>query len=212
MAGIRGINTKVEIQASLDSAKTITGITKANPGVATSTAHGFSNGDVVVLSINGMNEINEVAVRVANVATNTFELEGIDTTNYGTFTSGTAKEVLTWDTFGSLQSISLPNQESAKLDKTTLHDTQAQEALGLAGAVSGTMTGLFSPTETAVVNMRNATRNTSPRAFRITFETAEKAIFNSEVSAGQGFDMQQNAMATASYGLTIKRFINFYAS
>lgn len=209
---IRGINTAVEVQATLDTAKTITAITKANPGVVTSTSHGLANGDVVVLAIQGMAELDGLAVRVANVATNTFELEGVDTTNYGTFTSGTAREIATWNTFASLQSISLPNQEANKLDITTIHDTQAQETLGIAGAVSGTMTGLFAPTETAVINLRSATRLTQPRVFRITFENGIKAIFNADVSAGQGFDLQQNSVATASYSLTIKRFINFYAS
>lgn len=209
---IRGINTRVEIQSTIDTAKTVTAITKASPGVATSTAHGFVNGDVVVMTVEGMGEINTIAVRVANVTANTFELEGVNTTNYGTFTSGTAAKVLTWDTFASLQNISLPNQSANRIDITTIHDTQAQETLGLQGAVSGTMSGLFSPTETAVVNMRNATRNTQARALRITFETGVKAIFNADVSAGQGFELSQNAVGTASYDLTIKKFISFYAS
>lgn len=209
---IRGINTAVEVQATLDTAKTITAITKASPGVATSTAHGLSNGDVVVLAVQGMAELDGLAVRVASVSTDTFALEGVDTTGYGTFTSGTASEVATWNTFASLQSISLPNQEANKLDITTIHDNQAQETLGIAGAVSGTMSGLFAPTETAVINLRNATRLTQPRAFRITFENGIRAIFNADVSAGQGFDLQQNSVATASYSLTIKRFISFYAS
>jgi hypothetical protein len=209
---IRGINTSVEVQATLDTAKTISAITKANPGVATSTAHGLTNGDVVVLAVQGMAELDGLAVRVASVTTDTFALEGVDTTSYGTFSSGTAQEVATWNTFASLQSISLPNQEANKLDITTIHDTQAQETLGIAGAVSGTMSGLFAPTETAVINLRNATRTTQPRAFRITFENGIRAVFNADVSAGQGFDLQQNSVATASYSLTIKRFINFYAS
>ena len=209
---IRGINTAVEVQATLDTAKTITAITKANPGVATSSAHGLTNGDVVVLAVQGMAELDGLAVRVASVTTDTFALEGVNTTGYGTFSSGTAQEVATWDTFASLQSISLPNQEANKLDITTIHDNQAQETLGIAGAVSGTMSGLFAPTETAVTNLRTATRNTDPRAFRITFENGIKAVFNADVSAGQGFDLQQNSVATASYSLTIKRFINYYAS
>jgi hypothetical protein len=209
---IRGINTVVEVQSALASGKTISAITKASPGVVTATAHGYSNGDIVVLTIEGMSQLNGVACRISSSTTDAFTLEGIDTTLFSTFTSGTAQKVTSWDTFSSLQSISLPNQESAKLDITTIHDNAAQETLGLAGAVSGTMTGIFSPTETAVTNIRNATRVSSPRAFRITFETGAKAVFNSDVSAGQGFDLQQNAVATASYGLAIKKFISFYAS
>ena len=46
------------------SAKTITAITKANPAVVTSTAHGLTDGTVVTISsVAGMTEINgKVAV------------------------------------------------------------------------------------------------------------------------------------------------------
>ena len=78
----------------VETAKNITGITKANPGVVTSAAHGFSNGqDVALASILGMIELNGRSVRVANVAANTFELtdyagNNINTTNYTTYVSG----------------------------------------------------------------------------------------------------------------------------
>ena len=209
---IRGINTQVEVQSTLGSALTVSAVTKANPAVATSTSHGLSNGDVVIFDTEGMVQIDGIAVRVANVTTDTFELEGVDSTAFGTFTSGTATEVTAWNTFASLQSIDLPNQEATRIDITTIHDTQRQETLGLPGSVTGTMSGLFSPSETAIVNIRNATRDTEPRAFRVTFETDQVGVFNADVSAGQGFSMSQNGVATSSYSLTIKKFISYYAS
>lgn len=77
------------------AAVNITGATKANPCVVTATAHGFSNGDKVVISgVAGMTQINGREYTVANVAANTFELSGINSTSYGTYTSGgTAAEV-----------------------------------------------------------------------------------------------------------------------
>lgn len=80
--------------AILEANKTITGITKANPGVVTSTAHGFSNGDTVVISgVVGMTQVNGKRFKVANVAANTFELQDIDgnnvnTSSYTTYSSG----------------------------------------------------------------------------------------------------------------------------
>jgi hypothetical protein len=80
--------------------KVITAITQANPGVITSTAHGFSNGDeVFVDAIVGMTELNGRNYRVANVTTDTFTLEDlfgndIDTTGFTAYTSGgTATEI-----------------------------------------------------------------------------------------------------------------------
>jgi len=80
--------------------KNITAITKANPGVLTSSSHGFSNGDEVYIdSVGGMTEINGRNYRVANSTTNTFTLtdlfgSAINTTNFTTYTSGgTATEI-----------------------------------------------------------------------------------------------------------------------
>ena len=81
-------NVAVAMQSALAAADTISGITKANPGVVTATSHGLSNGDYVFLSVSGMHQLNDRVVRVANVATNTFELEGVDTSAFDTFSSG----------------------------------------------------------------------------------------------------------------------------
>ena len=89
-----------DLQVLNSSAKSITAITKANPGVLTSSSHGFSNGDeVFVDSIGGMTELNGRNYRVANATTNTFTLtdlfgNAMDTTNFTTYTSGgTATEI-----------------------------------------------------------------------------------------------------------------------
>ena len=89
-----------DLQVLNSSAKTITAITKANPGVVTSASHGFSNGDeIFVDSVGGMTEVNGRNYRVANSSTNTFTLTdlfgvAINTTNFTTYTSGgTATEL-----------------------------------------------------------------------------------------------------------------------
>lgn len=78
------------------AAKTITGITAANPAVVTSTSHGFSNGDrVVIQSVGGMTELNNRQFVLANVTANTFELSGINSSSYTAYTSGgTASEIV----------------------------------------------------------------------------------------------------------------------
>lgn len=74
--------------------KTITGITQASPGVVTSAAHGYSNGDEVYIDgVVGMTELNGRYFIVANKAANTFELtdvfgNNIDTSGYTAYSSG----------------------------------------------------------------------------------------------------------------------------
>lgn len=73
----------------LNTAENVEGITNADPAVVTITGHSFSNGDeVYIASVEGMTEINGRFYTVANKAANTFELSGIDSSDYGTYTSG----------------------------------------------------------------------------------------------------------------------------
>lgn len=73
-------------------AQGITGITNANPAVVTySGTDTFTNGDsVVIYGVGGMTELNEKEFKIANVnaGANTFELVGVNSTSYGTYTSG----------------------------------------------------------------------------------------------------------------------------
>lgn len=77
-----------------EAAKTITGVTQADPGVVTSVAHGFANGDEVIISgVVGMTELNGKTFQVANKAADTFELtdkdgNDVDTSGYTAYVSG----------------------------------------------------------------------------------------------------------------------------
>lgn len=73
-----------------DAGANISAITKANPAVVTcSSAHGFSNGDEVVLyNIVGMTELNKGHYTVANATSTTFELLGVDSSSLTTYSSG----------------------------------------------------------------------------------------------------------------------------
>lgn len=73
-----------------EAAKNITGATQANPCVITSAAHGFANGDWVVITgmTGGMTQLNNRHFQVANQTTNTFQLSGVNSSAYDAFSSG----------------------------------------------------------------------------------------------------------------------------
>ena len=74
------------------TAQNITAITKANPAVVTySGSDTYANGDrVAITGVLGMGQVNNREFTVANVNTgaNTFELSGVNSTGYDTYTSG----------------------------------------------------------------------------------------------------------------------------
>jgi len=81
--------------AVTEGGKAISAISKANPGVATASAHGFSAGDeVYIASVGGMTQVNGRRFRVGSPATNSFQLldpitgANVDTGGFGTYTAG----------------------------------------------------------------------------------------------------------------------------
>lgn len=74
--------------------KTITGITQANPAVVTSVAHGYTDGDYVIIeTVVGMTDVNGGTFIVKGAAADTFQLTDLDGNNidssaYGAYVSG----------------------------------------------------------------------------------------------------------------------------
>lgn len=70
----------------------ITGITQANPAVVTVddiTTLDLANGDqVLITTVGGMTQVNDLVFTVANITGDTFELAGINSSGYGAYTSG----------------------------------------------------------------------------------------------------------------------------
>lgn len=75
----------------LENMKTamIMGITKASPAVVTAVGHGFASGQRVRIDdVVGMPQVNTVLFRIERLTADTFSLVGVDSTAYGTYTSG----------------------------------------------------------------------------------------------------------------------------
>ncbi len=72
----------------------ITDVAQSNPAVVTfATNHFYSNGDRIVINrIAGMTELNGNLFTVANKTDKTFELSGIDSSGYGSYTGGGVAE------------------------------------------------------------------------------------------------------------------------
>lgn len=75
------------IASAYAASKTVTVVTNASEAVVTSAAHGYSNGDIVEIT-SGWGRLNLRNFRIKSVATDTFVLEGADTTSAALFPAG----------------------------------------------------------------------------------------------------------------------------
>lgn len=169
-------NVSVAMQSALGSALTISAITKAATGVATSTAHGLSNGSYVFLLVQGMYQLDNKVVRVANVTANTFELEGVNTTSFDTFSTGTAQAVTFGTTITTATDINASGGDFDFIDTTTIHGNVKTQIPGLANPSNFTFNNLWDVADPGLVAMKSASDSQGQRAFRFTFGTGGQVM------------------------------------
>lgn len=208
MSNVKGRGVRVEIAATYSADKTVTAVTQASPGVATSATHGMANDTVGYFhTVGGMAQLEKQACRVKNQATNTFELQGLDTTGYSAFTSGSFKPVATWSTLSESTSYSIGGGASEKLDVTTLLDIVRKEELGLLPVQSVTMNVIAQDTPSAAMQLlESAVQTQGLVVVRITLPNGAVRIFTAEPGTA-GEDVQQGAVGTGSLDFAVKGFV-----
>jgi len=156
--------------------KTITAITAANPPQVTSATHGYANGDLVYIDgVVGMTQVNKRVFVVANQATNTFELKGVDGTAYSTYTSGGTAAKKTMTTVGECKAFGPGlDGEAAELETTNLQSVAKEFLLGLAD--SGNLAfQVYIPTtaDTGQSRIRALKESGTAEAFSVTMPSGQ---------------------------------------
>jgi hypothetical protein len=160
----------VAMQSVLATPITVTGITKASPAVLTAT-NTYTNGDYVLLSIQGMSQLDNKVVRVASVSGTTFAAEGIDSTSFDTFSTGTAAKITFGTTISTATSMSASGGDFDFIDTTTIHNTVKTQIPGLANPLNYTFDNIWDIADAAQIAMKLATDTQAQRAFKFTFGT-----------------------------------------
>lgn len=102
------------VASSIASSKSTTIVTNASEAVVTSTAHGYSNDDIVEMT-SGWGRLNRRIFRIKSVTTDTFVLEGADTTSTTFFPVGTGiGSVRKISTFTQITSVMSPQSSGGE--------------------------------------------------------------------------------------------------
>lgn len=117
--------TVLSISSGFDAVKNVTALTNANPANATSAAHGYANGDILLQS-SGWTDLNDRPIRVANSLTNSFDEEGFDTTDTTQFPAGggvgTVKRVSSFVPFSQVTDVATAGGEQQYFQWVYLED------------------------------------------------------------------------------------------
>ncbi len=176
-------NVQVATQSAIAAADTITGITKANPGVITSVGHGWNNGDYVYYDVEGMYQLDERIVRVANKTADAADLEGIDTTAFSTFTSGTGQVITFGNSVTTAVGVSASGGEAEFADVTTIHDATRKQIPTFFSALTLTFDMIFDPADATLAALKAASDLKAKRAIKITWSTGAIMVVNGYIGA-----------------------------
>jgi hypothetical protein len=203
-----GRNVRLEIGLTYSAAKVVTAVTKALPGVASSAAHGLANGSVGYWTVSaGMTELDGQASRVYNQAAGTFEIQGVDTTNYGTFTAGTYTPVATLGTLAEAVGYEIGGGAADAQDDTKLLDSKHRNFSGLLAAQNVNITIKNQTVNSAVLDaIESAAKNLTSLVWRITLHDGAVRVFRG-VPSLPGESLQSGALASGSFTILVDAWV-----
>lgn len=206
MAVHKGRAVRVEVGLTYAAAKTVTAITKASPGVATSTSHALTEGTIGYFSsVGGMIELEDQVGSVDATATNTFNIEGVDTTNFTTFsTSASFTPVATWGTLSTVTGYEISGGEADQLDTTALLDQQRQIEVGMLAAEVVKFDQFNDLQAASAAFVTAAARSGSMVIVRITLSNGERRIVRGYPTLSSE-SLAVNGIGTGSFTVLSKR-------
>lgn len=208
-------NVGIDVQTALAAAVSVTAVTKASPGVVTyGGAVHPANGDYIAVTANGMHQINDRILRIANVNTTakTFELEGEDTTSYDTFINGSYQIVTFGASFNSVQTISPSGGDYEKADITTIHDSVRKNVPTIAAPLTLAMTNYFDLTDPGFVECNKAYKAKAKRAIRVRFGSGAKMVMMGYVGAAGVPTGQAQGVVQTPVSIEAQNLPTVYAS
>ena len=148
----------------------ITGISNANPAVATtSVAHGYANNDEILLTC-GYEDATDSVYRVTVLTATTFSILGLDTSNTGFFPAGTGagtgQKVTGWTVIPQILTISGSGGDARFTDVQLLSKRNGIKVPTGFNAISVTMSLAHDAAQPAYIAMLGISRNLSKVAFK----------------------------------------------
>lgn len=177
-------NVAIAMQSALAAAKTLTAITIGATATVTSTAHGYANGDLVLISAQGMRQVDGRIFRVASSTANNFVLEGEDTSAYDAFSSGTAQLITFGTSITTATTVNGSGGDFDFIDTTTIHGNAKTQIPGLANPATYSFENIWDVSDAGLKAMKTASDAQAQRCFKFTFGAGGQVmLFNGYVGA-----------------------------
>jgi hypothetical protein len=178
----------VFIATAYGSAKTISSITNADPGVASSTGHGFTNGDLLEV-LSGWQRLNERIIRASGAATDAFNLEGQDTTSTQRFptgsSAGSAREITTWTQISQILEFTTNGGDQQFANFSYMEEDFERQLPTITSAQSVTIGIADDPTLAGYQALKTASDARALRALKLVLPDGSLILYNGIVALNE---------------------------
>lgn len=206
-------NVAIAMQSALAAAQTITAISKASEGVVTTSGTLPSNGAYVLVTANGMSQVNGRVFRVSGATGSTFKLEGENTTSFDTFTDGSFQVITFGTSLSTATTVSGSGGDYDFIDTTTIHQNARTQIPGIANAASYQFENIWDVSDAGLIAMKSASDSQAQRCFKFTFGNGGQImVFNGYVGASLLPGGSAQALVTTQSTITMFGTPTYYAS
>ena len=164
---------------------TITAISNANPAVASATAHGFVEGDIVVVT-SGWVKLTGRAFKVGTVTADTFQLLGVNTTSTQSYpagvSAGSAKSVDTWVNIPQITEVASSGGEQQFYQFGFLEEDEDRQIPTTKSPSTLTLTVADDPSQPYVPVVESADELKEERIQRLNLVNGDIILYNSIAS------------------------------
>jgi hypothetical protein len=188
------------------AAKTISAVTNANPAVATSTAHGYTSGDEILLT-SGWEDATDSVFQIEVVDANSFKILGLDSVNTGFFAVGggvgTAQKISGWTAIPQVLTISASGGDARF---TTVSPLAKRNSINIPTGFNATSITLSLAHDAANANyktMLGISRNLSKVAFKQTISGGAVTYGYGYMNVSEMPSLNNNQVNTVQAAMTI---------
>jgi hypothetical protein len=205
----------VSISSGFGSPKTISAVTNATDAVATSSAHGYTDGDLVVFTSGWSRATNKVW-RVASAATGTFAFEDLDTSSTTTYSAGsgtgTTEKVTGWTQLQQILSSATNGGEQQFLEYQFLEADGQTRIPTFKSAAGLTFSIADDPTLAGYIAASAANDDREPRAIRVVLANGSVIYYYAYVSLNKTPSLTVNELMAVEVTLSFLNEPVRYAS
>lgn len=196
----------MEIASVFSAAVLATAISNANPAVVSAVAHTLEDGDIIVVT-SGWTRLNDRTARVDAALTDSFALEGINTTKTNVYTPGagvgSVRAVSGWAQIAQITEVATSGGDQQFTTFGFLEDDDDRQLPTTKSPISMTITVADDPLLPYVPICEAADEDKEARVVRLKLPNGSEIYYNAYVSITSTPSLSRNNIMTRTITLSL---------